>query len=95
MKDDRGIVGALSDLQRAGAAASAPAQQEPTSLSMAAEITGHAQTALERLHELTTYRLPSATVHRHAAAFDEVRKVLTDARNKMAGLTLTLGKEGA
>lgn len=71
------------------------AQQQESPLTMAAEITGYAQTALERLHELTTYRLPSAAVHRHAAAFDEIRKALTDARNKMAGLTLTLGKEGA
>lgn len=60
----------------------------------AAEVTGLTQQAVEKLHELTTYQLSSSASIRHEKAHQEVRQLLVDARNKMAALTLILGKEG-
>ena len=59
----------------------------------AAVVTGLAQQALEELHQLTTYDMSSAMSSRHSKAHEEVRKHLVEARNKMAALALTLGKE--
>lgn len=63
-------------------------------LQTAAEVTGLTQQAIEKLHELTTYQLSSAASTRHKKAHEEVRRLLVEARNKAASLTLILGKEG-
>ncbi len=64
-----------------------------TMLADAAEITGMAQQALEKLHQLQTYELTSLQALRHQRAFDDVRQHLTAARNTMASLSLALGKD--
>ena len=63
-------------------------------LQTAAEVTGLAQQAIEKLHDLTTYQLSSAASIRHEKAHEDVRRLLVEARNKMATLALILGKEG-
>lgn len=65
-----------------------------TPLALAASVTGNIQQALEQLHELTTYQLSSATVHRHRGTVEQVTKLLIEARNVSAGFALLLGKEG-
>lgn len=65
-----------------------------TVLEQAAEITGLAQQAIEKLHGLRTYQLTSAVALRHEKQLDDVYWALVNARNAMAHLSLTLGKEG-
>lgn len=62
-------------------------------LPLAAEVAGLTQQALEKLHELTTYEMTSASVFRHRGSVEQIRRQLTDARNLMAALALHLGKE--
>lgn len=63
-------------------------------LQAAAAVTDSTQEAIEKLHELTTYQMSSAASIRHEKAHSEVRRLLVDARNKMAALTIILSKEG-
>lgn len=68
--------------------------QRASPLALAASVTGHIQQALEELHELTTYQLSSATVHRHRGTVEQITKALISTRNTAAGFALILGKEG-
>ena len=63
-------------------------------LQRAAIVTGLIQQTIEELHQLVTYEMSSAASTRHDKAHTEVRKLLVDARNRMANLSLVLGKEG-